>query len=94
MCTSPQDLKRKALEIDSETYLLYFIRENKIIFGVIFRDNEIQSSDDNDIDVDCNIVDPYISYSKFCITLATFNNVASNQKKFHYHPNNRFRMKY
>ena len=75
--------KPTTLEIDSETYLLYFIRESEIVFGGIFRDNKIQSNDDTVINIDSNIVDPYISNTNFCNTLATFNNVTNNQKIFH-----------
>ena len=71
--------KPTTLEIDSETYLLYFIRENEIVFGGIFRDNKIQSNDDTVINIDSNIVDPYISNTKFCNALATFINVTNNQ---------------
>ena len=81
--------KPTTLEIDSETYLLYFIRESEIVFGGIFHDNKIQSNDDTVINIDSNIVDPYISDTKFCNTLATFNNVTNNQNFFHYYPNSR-----
>ena len=77
--------KPTTLEIDSETYLLYFIRESKIVFGGIFRDNKIQTNDDPVINIDSNIVDPYISDTKYCNTLATFNNVTNDQNFFHYH---------
>ena len=74
--------KPTTLEIDSETYLLYFIRENEIVFGGIFRDNKIQSNDDTVINIDSNIVDPYNSNTKFCNTLTTLNNVTNNQQFF------------
>ena len=67
------------LEIDSEPYLLYFIDENEIIKGRIILENKIMSNDYNVINIDCNIVDPYISNTKFCNTIATFNNITNNQ---------------
>ena len=78
-----------SLEINNETYLLYFIRENEIIRGRLFHHDKIQSDDDNVINVECNIVDPYISNTKFGNTLATFNNITNNRKFFHYYPNSR-----
>ena len=66
------------LEIDSEPYLLYFIDENEIIKGRIILENKIMSNDYNVINIDCNIVDPYISNTKFCNTIATFNNITNN----------------
>ena len=75
--------------IDSEPYFLYFIDENEIIRGTIFLDNKIESNENNVINIDCNIVDPYISNTKFCNTIATFNNVSSNQDFLYYYPNNR-----
>ena len=69
-----------SLEISNETYLLYFIRENEIIRGRLFNHNKIQSDDDNVINVECNIVDPYISNTKFGNTLATVNNITNNKK--------------
>ena len=75
--------------IDSEPYFLYFIDENEIIRGTIFLDNKIESNENNVINIDCNIVDPYISNTKFCNTIATFNNVSINQDFLYYYPNNR-----
>ena len=75
--------------IDSEPYFLYFIDENEIIRGTIFLDNKIESNENNVINIDCNIVDPYISNTKFCNTIATFNNVSSNQDFLYYYPNNK-----
>ena len=77
------------LEIDSEPYLLYFIDENEIIKGRIILENKIMSNDYNVINIDCNIVDPYISNTKFCNTIATFNNITNNQNFLYYYPNNR-----
>ena len=77
------------LEIDSETYYLYFIRENEIIYSRLFYDHKIQSNEDHVINIDCNIVDPFISDTKYCNTIATFNNITNNQKFFHYYPNSR-----
>merc|ERR1712112_463550 len=48
-----------------------------------------ESNDDTVINIDSNIVDPYISNTKFCNTLATFNNITNNQNFFHYYPNSR-----
>ena len=47
------------------------------------------SNDHNVINIDCNIVDPYISNTKFCNTIATFNNITNKQKFLYYYPNNR-----
>ena len=77
------------LEIDSEPYLLYFIHENEIIEGRIILENKIMSNDHNVINIDCNIVDPYISNTKFCNTIATFNNITNKQNFLYYYPNNR-----
>ena len=77
------------LEIDSEPYLLYFIDENEIVRGRIILENKIISNDHNVINIDCNIVDPYISNTKFCNTIATFNNITNNQNFLYYYPNNR-----
>ena len=77
------------LEIDSEPYLLYFINENEIIKGRIILENKIMSNDHNVINIDCNIVDPYISNTKFCNTIATFNNITNKQNFLYYYPNNR-----
>ena len=47
------------------------------------------SNDHNVINIDCNIVDPYISNTKFCNTIATFNNITNKQNFLYYYPNNR-----
>ena len=78
-----------SIVIDSEPYFLYFIEENEVIRGNIYLDNKIESNENNVINVDCNIVDPYISNTNFCNTIATFNNVSSNQDFLYYYPNNR-----
>merc|ERR1712148_86498 len=53
-----------SIVIDSEPYFLYFIDENDVIRGTIFRENIIESNENNIINIDCNIVDPYISNTK------------------------------
>ena len=77
------------IEINSVSYFLYFVGVNEIIRGGLFFDDKIQSNEDNVINIDCNIVDPYISNGNFCNTIATFNNITNNQKFFHYSPYNR-----
>ena len=64
--------------IDSEPYCRYFINDNEIIRRNLFLENKIQSNENDVINIDCNIVDPYISNTKFCNTIATFNNVSIN----------------
>ena len=64
-----------SIVIDSEPYCLYFVGENEIIRGTIFLDNKIEPNENNVINVDCNIVDPYISNTNFRNTMAAINNV-------------------
>ena len=78
-----------SIEINSETYFLYFIRADDIIRGKVFFNDIIKSNEDNVINIDCNIVDPYISNGNFCNTIATFNNITNKQKFLKYSPNSR-----
>ena len=75
--------------IHSEKYLVYFLSKDEKLRGGLFFDNTIGTYNDNVINIDCNIVYPYISNEKFCSTLATFNNITNNQKFLYYYPNNR-----
>ncbi len=77
-----------SIVINSENYLVYFLSREEQIKGGLFFDNTISSFNDNVINIDCNIVYPYISNEKFCSTIATFNNITNNQKFLYYYPNN------
>ena len=68
---------------------MYFIRADDIIRGKVFFNDIIKSNEDNVINIDCNIVDPYISNGNFCNTIATFNNITNKQKFLKYSPNSR-----
>ena len=68
--------------------LVQFLSKEEQIKGGLFFDNTISSFNDNVINIDCNIVYPYISNEKFCSTIAIFNNITNNQKFLYYYPNN------
>ena len=68
-----------SIVIDSEPYFIHFVEEYKIIRGTIFLENKIDSNESNVINMDCTIVDHYISNKNFRNTMATFNNAAINQ---------------
>ena len=77
------------IDINSETYSLYFLNEGEEIKGRIIYDNTITSYDNDVINIDCNLTYPYISNEKFCTTIATFNNVSDSKKFLYYYPDNR-----
>ena len=76
------------IEIDKEIYYLYFIKINDEIRGGIFFENSIPLEDNNIINVESNIINPYVSNEKFCTTIATFNNLSNGEKFHYYYPNN------
>ena len=78
-----------SLTIDSEPYFLYFLSKDEKIRGGVFFDNTITSNENDVINIDCNLIDPYTSNEKFCTTIATFNNVSNDQRFLYYYPNNR-----
>ena len=49
------------LRISNTELSFIFIDENKIIKGKHILENNITSNEDNVIDINCNIIDPYIS---------------------------------
>ena len=74
--------------INKDPYKLYFLKVNEEIRGGIFVENNIPLEDNNIINVESNIISPYISNEKFCNVISTFNNLSDEKKFLHYYPNN------
>ena len=74
--------------INKDPYKLYFLKVNEEIRGGIFVENNIPLEDNNIINVESNIISPYISNEKFCNIISTFNNLSNEKKFLHYYPNN------
>ena len=76
------------IKLDKESYFLYFLSGNEEIRGDLFYDNKIFSDDNDIINVDSNLLDPYILNEKYCSTIATFSNTANQNKFMYYSPDN------
>lgn len=78
----------ETIMIDAEQYFLYFFKPNEEIKRSIFLSNTISSENNDIINIDCNIVAPYISNENFSSTIATFNNIYYDEKFSYYCSNN------
>ena len=78
----------ETIQINKESYCVYFIKVNEEIRSEVFVANIIPLVDNNIINIESNIISPYISNENFCNTIATFNNLSNGEKFHYYYPNN------
>ena len=78
----------KSIDINSETYFLYFMRLNEDIMGGTVSSNKVYWGENGVINIDTNIASPYKSNLKYCSTVTTFSNVNTDENFIYYYPNN------
>ena len=63
---------QKSIDMNSETYFLYFIRLHEEIIGATFSSNKIYSDENGIINIDTNIASPHIFNEKYCSAICIF----------------------